>query len=534
MAPEGKIEGAQRKGDGGTAKPTESSPLIAKQGTTYVHGPKLPHPKYQAASTTYDSESEETAIINNSDLLTSFYEMRDIRVPDPMFGLDFYYCFYLLVGVYIGSVKEDKYRLITGVENIDDDNEDMMKVGPAPSPQSRQPFVWVFSLFRKKVQLVIHCFSVFCLLFYASIHFAHALKTDLPFLRTLFVVFEVCAVVASLALASEILTKRLIGTRIFYTLNSYANEKRRHKLKHQMGWALAACVGLNLILPCIGILDDLVITTNRPTVADLTFLSDYHVMLLPLWEATCVIINLQLVCGVTVFAGISSIYLVRINSCLQLLKQPKTTVRDCFAELLDLDVSLSDLSSMLDFRLSVMLITSFLTFFFQSIFLSNTGVDFSEGIEAVLSFAHPALICFVILGTTGALNANIKRLKLVARRFSAFKEKLAQDRKRKDKKEKKQKAKLEALKHDTPKQGVTAQEEANPTLVNLIAHDEATSGHEDLFDSELATLKDYLKESVIGISLLGFQLDESFTWGFLVLSMSSVMSLTNLDKLSFL
>jgi len=257
-----------------------------------------------------------------------------------------------------------------------------------------------------------------------------------------------------------------------------------------------------------------------------------------------IIVNLQLVCGVTLFAGISSIYLVRINSCVRLLKQPNTKVRDCFTELFDLDVSLSDLSNTLDFRLSVMLITSFLTFFFQSIFLSNSGVDFSEGINSFMSFLHPALICFFILGTTGAVNANIKRLKLVAYRFVIFKQKLWLDRRRKEKKkqtkekEKKDKEKEGEQASDTEEETTEStkvtEEEQNPTLVSLIGHDEATTGDEDLFDKELDALKSYLQDSTVGISLLGFQLDESFTWGFLVLSMSSVMSLTNLDKLNFL
>jgi hypothetical protein len=307
-----------------------------------------------------------------------------------------------------------------------------------------------------------------------------------------------------------------------------------------MSWALSACVALNVLLPSIGILDDLVITKNQPTVDDLLFLSDYDWVLVPVWEVCSIIVNLQLVCGVTVFAGISSIYLVRINSCVRLLKQPNTQLKECFAELFELDVSLSDISGMLDFRLSVMLIASFLTFFFQSIFLSNSGVDFSEGVSSWMSFLHPALICFLILGTTGAVNASVKRLKLVAYRFGVFKQKLSLDRKRKQQKAKANGDEGDKNEKEGSKAKLTTQsskiveEEENPTLVSLLERDEATTGDEDIFDNELEALFDYLQNSTVGVSLLGFQLDESFTWGFLVLSMSSVMSLTNLDKLNFL
>lgn len=527
----------------------ERSPLIKKQQqpSSYqaISREKLPF---------LDEEGNEDVInniIHNSDLLTSYYELRDVRVPEPMTGLDFFYAFYLLVGVQVGTVQEDKHRLITGVEEIDNDNDEMMGVGAAPSPNSRRPFNLIFPLFTPIVQRILFMISLLCLFFYASVHLAHAARTDFPFLRSLFVLFEMCSVISSLLLASDILTNRLVGTRVFYTLNSYANPARRLVLKHQMGAALMGCVGLNLILPFMGILDDLVITKNQPTPDDLFFLADYHAVLVPFWEFCSVIVNIQLVCGVTVFAGISSIYLVRIHSCARLLKQPNTRVKDCFSELFDLDVSLADLSGMLDFRLSVMLISSFLTFFFQSIFLSNSGVDFSEGVKSLMSFLHPALICFFILGTTGAINANIKMLKLVAYRFAILKEKLSLDRKRK----RPEQSPISSTKGGGERGGENEGEEdnnnnnkrillpqsskivdevENPTLVSLIERDEATVGDEEVFEAELESLKNYLQESTIGVSLVGFQLDESFTWGFLVLSMSSVMSLTNLDKLNFM
>jgi len=537
-------------------KKSERSPLLKKQQPQQQQQQQQPSsyqtmPSEKVANNHQHANDEDcpaedpiNAIINNSDLLTSYYELRDVRVPEPMTGLDVFYAFYLMVGVQVGTVQEDKHRLITGVEGIDNDNDEMMQVGAAPSPHSRRPFNLIFPLFTPFTQRVLFFVSMLCLGFYASVHLAHAARTDFPMLRSMFVLFEMCSVISSLLLASDILTSRLIGTRVFYTLNSYANPARRLVLKHQMGAALMGCVGLNMILPFLGILDDLVITKNQPTPDDLYFLADYHTILVPFWEFCSIIVNIQLVCGVTVFAGISSIYLVRINSCVRLLKQPNTRVKDCFTELFDLDVSLADLSGMLDFRLSVMLISSFLTFFFQSIFLSNSGVDFSEGVKSLMSFLHPALICFFILVTTGAINANIKMLKLVAYRFTILKEKLSLDRKRMEaespkndegdedegedsKKKKKQSILL-------PQSSKIVDEVENPTLVSLIERDEATAGDEEVFEAELEALKGYLQDGTIGVSLLGFQLDESFTWGFLVLSMSSVMSLTNLDKLNFM
>ncbi len=88
-----------------------------------------------------------------------------------------------------------------------------------------------------------------------------------------------------------------------------------------------------------------------------------------------------------------------------------------------------------------------------------------------MSFIHPALICFAIVGMTSLINANIKSLKLVARRFSAFKAKLGHDGKQ-------TKYKLYANTELKIIPNIPLKSSTNLALADLILHDDMMTAHQ--------------------------------------------------------
>lgn len=145
-----------------------------------------------------------------------------------------------------------------------------------------------------------------------------------------------------------------------------------------------------------------------------------------LWIVSSIIVRLQLAAGVAVFSTIIGVHLLRLDSCLRALKRPGTSVHRASVQVFDIDVSLAELSFILDVRLSCLLVCSFLTFFFQSIYLTNRDKDDNPENDSspfdLLALSFPCMLCAWMLLGCSSINQACQRLTIVATRFSGFQE----------------------------------------------------------------------------------------------------------------
>lgn len=95
----------------------------------------------------------------------------------------------------------------------------------------------------------------------------------------------------------------------------------------------------------------------------------------------------------------------------------------------DIDVSLAELSYILDVRLSMLTVSSFLAYFFQSVYLFNRdrhggAVELTNaaGVSDLFALPSQCVLCVWILLTCSGVNQVFQRLRLVAMRFAAFQE----------------------------------------------------------------------------------------------------------------
>ena len=145
-----------------------------------------------------------------------------------------------------------------------------------------------------------------------------------------------------------------------------------------------------------------------------------------LWIVSSIIVRLQMAAGVAVFSTIIGVHLLRLDSCLRALKRPGTSVHRASVQVFDIDVSLAELSFILDVRLSCLLVCSFLTFFFQSVYLTNKDKDDNiyndTSFSDVIALSFPCMLCAWMLLGCSSINQACQRLTIVATRFAGFQE----------------------------------------------------------------------------------------------------------------
>lgn len=236
--------------------------------------------------------------------------------------------------------------------------------------------------------------------------------------------------------ASELLTSRQIGTRIYYTTHNTTHRAHVNKLIRNAIWTpIPFCVAI----AALGVFTDYVVrdecrvalqhylggaesTHGNPIIHQ----SGWVEPLIVMWMLCSVLVRLHLLSGLGVFSALVSIHLLRIDSCVRSMKRPGMSVHAASVQVFDVDVSLADLSHTLDVRLTTLLVASTLTFFFEAIFLSNRAKDADPDNDGsardLLTLAVPALLCVWILLGCSSVNHAAQRMKLVAQRFAGFQE----------------------------------------------------------------------------------------------------------------
>lgn len=169
-----------------------------------------------------DERDDETA--EQEDIVATFYELDHIRVPPVAFHtpLRRLYTFFIALGVPISRVKsplekqkEDDRGFDAAFRQKDDDSEGLSWSGVSPvplegSPRSVRDSWWVR---WTEVQWVYFALFFVAWIGYFSVSVLSALESGARTLRLFFALNLLLALIASVLLANQILSKRLIGTR---------------------------------------------------------------------------------------------------------------------------------------------------------------------------------------------------------------------------------------------------------------------------------------------------------------------------------
>ena len=432
----GNSNGNDKKGDR-TKESDSISALTASQSSSSSSPP---------SSSTFSSN-----LSTQFELVTAFYELEDVRIPPSLRSLKLFYVFFLAVGIPIGKVQikskseseaesesdtqaEVKWRSKLNSksdpisvsnrseggggnrvdETHDDDDEvDLTKFGTAPVYSTNPGWIRMYH-----IQYIHTALCMLAVVVYTVMSCHQAMQSTTRFLRIIFTICLIASVLASVALAHDVLTRRLIGTKIYYAL---ANTSGRNQVTSQINFTLYIQLFICVCLAAVGTLADCTANQRNEQLRG-------SVIAWTLWSLSSFIVNLQLVSGVAVFGGVAGVHLIRIESSTRLLKRPGTTVKTALAHLFDIDVSLSDLSQILDFRLTFLLVTSFLSFFFQSIALSNEQKDRNQDDDGsywdLLSLVHPGFVAAYILAGCSTLNSAAQHMKSVAFRYGIFQQRV--------------------------------------------------------------------------------------------------------------
>jgi hypothetical protein len=498
----------------------------------------------------------------NYEVLTSFYEYHDVRVPSIRFRslLQRFYFILLLCGVRVHSLESRPPQLLVS-KRAREDMLAMSDIGTSPYPliEHGDPANSFWIKWTKWQYLYAIPWWI-ALALHTVINLNAALHSDSKFLRSFFAIFLLFAVIASVQLASDLLTRRLLGTRIFYTarVTSMPVEKTEKLIRQAvllpflfgsililLGWAADWSQRHEISSALQQLFDPSLVHTRLQVRWSATSHSNLHVpvsveppasvaVLMICWHFASALVYTQLVTGVCAFAALLSIHLLRCESCLRALRRPGTSVHGASLQLFDLDVSLAELAHVLDMRLSLLLVSSFLTFWFQAVFLANrskadeaeaamegtpdalesNALDASAA-KDLLTLAVPGALCAWILLALAAVNHACQRIKLVATRFCVFHQREALTRKyaRKQMNDNDQST-IPTASTSTP---ITSalQSADTPSIDPILPDGTPHDAYADpkLLEERLNQLANYLdKGADISLRLADIQIDQKVTW----------------------
>lgn len=392
------------------------------------------------------------------------FPTRQVRIPPQRLHplLQRFYAFFLAVGIPVLPVKKTRVKGLASRSEHERDNLAMSRAGVSPVPLAPgASSIWHL---MQRWQYVYASLFIAAWLMYFGLQFHAqffvARYDNARVLRGFFSIFQFLALISSTFLAHDILSQRTIGTRIAYTLRRTTQKKH---VDYLIKSALRSHLLAGLCLVLVGIASDYI---SRPdsiaTIYRALPRKERSVWMTPLehlWAVSAVAVRFQQVAGIVVVSSLLSMHLIRIDSCLRGLKRPGTTAYQASVQVFDIDVALADLSHSVDLRLSMLLASNFLSFFFEAIFLVNnhqndtaTNGAASDPTAAsdLISLAFPGLSCaWLLLGCSG-INSSCQQLKLVATRFAVFQERerirlLYQHKAQESKKARQQRAKQQSL-----------------------------------------------------------------------------------------
>lgn len=184
----------------------------------------------EAAAGTHPSGIEEDAAAEN-DIIASYYELDDVRIPPRRFhrNLKRFYAFFLCMGITINPLKrKSKKKLLSGRPEQAEDDKAMAEAGACPVPidgGARNRWVRVLSF-----RWLALCISLAALFVHASVNVVCALHSSARAARCIFALFGVLSWLAAVLLAQDILSRRMIGTRLYYVLNNTIQKRRVTRL----------------------------------------------------------------------------------------------------------------------------------------------------------------------------------------------------------------------------------------------------------------------------------------------------------------